>query len=212
MVWSDEDNRALIAEHFNWFLKTYDDYPHWIMRVDAIRPFLLYHYGGIYADLDVECLRTFDLLRSGEVPHHLTRRRPRESVGLVLGLEKRLLTDVVCSNAIMGSRPKHPFWLSVVEAMATRSQRKPSWYESKQSYVLKTTGPELLDAVYRERAQTESLRDTLLLDARVLCPIGWWEQGLRTDLSDSIAVHRYTSSWMTTAARTWQRSMRRIFR
>jgi hypothetical protein len=28
MFWTDEDNRRLVAEHFPWFLETYDDYMH----------------------------------------------------------------------------------------------------------------------------------------------------------------------------------------
>ena len=32
------------------------------MRVDAVRYFLRYHYGGVYADLDFEALKPLDAL------------------------------------------------------------------------------------------------------------------------------------------------------
>lgn len=52
-LWTDEKNREFLKENFPWFLKTYDSYPYHIQRVDSIRLFLLYKYGGIYADMDI---------------------------------------------------------------------------------------------------------------------------------------------------------------
>ena len=43
-LWTDEDNRNLIKDHYPWFLKTYDEYDVNIKRVDAVRYFYLYHY------------------------------------------------------------------------------------------------------------------------------------------------------------------------
>lgn len=59
ILWTDEDNRNLIKDHYPWFLKTYDNYPKNIQRADAVRYFYLYHYGGIYADLDCEVRTNF---------------------------------------------------------------------------------------------------------------------------------------------------------
>ena len=50
-LWTDADNRAFLAQHYAWFLPIYDYYPQPIMRVDAVRYFILYHYGGLYVDL-----------------------------------------------------------------------------------------------------------------------------------------------------------------
>lgn len=51
-LYNDSENRALLEEHFPWFLPTYDNYPNTINRVDAIRIFYLAKFGGIYMDLD----------------------------------------------------------------------------------------------------------------------------------------------------------------
>jgi Glycosyltransferase sugar-binding region containing DXD motif len=32
-------------------------YRKWVSRADALQVFLLHHYGGLYLDLDIECLR-----------------------------------------------------------------------------------------------------------------------------------------------------------
>jgi hypothetical protein len=41
-----------MAEEYPWFLETYDGYPFPIQRADAIRYFVLAHFGGTYLDLD----------------------------------------------------------------------------------------------------------------------------------------------------------------
>ena len=64
LLWDDADNRQFIADHFAWFLPTYDGFPQEIFRVDAVRYFFLYLHGGIYVDLDTQCLKPLEPLRS----------------------------------------------------------------------------------------------------------------------------------------------------
>ncbi len=105
-LWTDADNREFLRRHYPWFLPIYDDYPVPIMRADAVRYFILHHYGGVYADLDAECLRPLEPLLAGkelvlglEPPQHLAEHRAR---GYPL--------DRIVSNAIMAAAPGHPFW------------------------------------------------------------------------------------------------------
>ncbi|MEG8053191.1 glycosyltransferase [Sphingomonas aerolata] len=56
-AWDDADNRAFIADRFAWALPVYDSYPQEIFRADAVRFFFLLEFGGLYADMDTECLR-----------------------------------------------------------------------------------------------------------------------------------------------------------
>ena len=51
-LWTDVKSRELIATEYPWFLNTFDNYSQPIQRADAIRYFVLAHYGGIYIDLD----------------------------------------------------------------------------------------------------------------------------------------------------------------
>lgn len=59
ILWTDKMIRDFIKENYGWFLDTFDSYPKGIQRADVIRYFLLYHYGGIYADLDCEVRENF---------------------------------------------------------------------------------------------------------------------------------------------------------
>ncbi len=65
LIHTDEDNERLVMSHFPKHLESYRSFPHNIQRVDIARLMWLYVYGGIYADMDVECLRNTDTLPPG---------------------------------------------------------------------------------------------------------------------------------------------------
>lgn len=51
-LWNVERSRSFIKKEYGWFLNTYDNYRFPVQRIDALRYFLMRHYGGIYIDLD----------------------------------------------------------------------------------------------------------------------------------------------------------------
>eukprot|EP00965_Chrysotila_dentata_P253034 6211030-Pleurochrysis_carterae.AAC.2 len=65
LQWTDNSSRELIAREYPWFLPMYDAYPSYIQRTDAARYFIMYHHGGVYADLDIECFRPFEPVLAG---------------------------------------------------------------------------------------------------------------------------------------------------
>lgn len=98
MFWTDASARAFLAEHYPHALPNYDSYPFNIQRVDAIRYYLLYHYGGIYFDLDVGCRQRLDALR--QYPLLLPTTDP---VGF--------------SNDVMIAAPRSPLMKAVIDAL-----------------------------------------------------------------------------------------------
>lgn len=67
ILWSKDKSNEFIARYYAWFLDTWNSYKEPIYQVDAIRYFILYHYGGLYVDLDAKCLRSFEDLRSNQI-------------------------------------------------------------------------------------------------------------------------------------------------
>lgn len=51
-LWTEKASRDFIETEYPWFLRAYDRYRYPVQRVDAVRYFLMLHYGGIYMDLD----------------------------------------------------------------------------------------------------------------------------------------------------------------
>ena len=64
---TDEDLAALVRERAPELVPLYEAYPEAIQRVDAARYVILREFGGVYADLDLVCLRPIDALLDAEV-------------------------------------------------------------------------------------------------------------------------------------------------
>ncbi len=58
-LWTDEDNLALVKEHFPHLLNAYQAMEYNIMRADIIRYMYMSKYGGYYLDLDYEVFTPF---------------------------------------------------------------------------------------------------------------------------------------------------------
>lgn len=59
-LYDDRDARSIIEAHLPDFLAAYDAFAHPIQRADMFRIAVVYLYGGVYADLDVRCLKPLD--------------------------------------------------------------------------------------------------------------------------------------------------------
>lgn len=137
LLWDDDMNRNFIRKNFKWFLKTYDSYQENIKRIDAVRYFFLYMYGGIYADMDFECLRSFDQLFLDHQKYDLVLgRMDAKSVNSAHSLP----------NAIMIAKPKQEFWLCVFYTLLKNS---------RENTVEKCTGPVMLLQAYNLYEKTK---------------------------------------------------------
>jgi inositol phosphorylceramide mannosyltransferase catalytic subunit len=155
VLWDDDDNREFIAEKFAWFLPIYDGLPANIFRADAVRPFFLFLYGGLYADMDTECLRPL-----WTMPH---------SGDVILGqMGPDLNFEHSIPNAIMASRPFQLFWLLVIALMIEKVEffRKSESLRSVRPESL--TGPILLHEAFHfyrcESEQNIRLRSLMIIE------------------------------------------------
>lgn len=126
ILWTDLSAREFIREEYPWFLETFDGYTYPIQRADAIRYFVLAHFGGIYLDLDDGCERRLDPLLA--YPAWVRRTIP---------------TGI--SNDAMGSRPQHPFFLMVIDELPKYDR---SWLLPYIT-VMGSTGPLFLSVIWR---------------------------------------------------------------
>lgn len=133
-IWDDAECRAFVADVEPSLLATYDAFPAHIMRVDTVRYVWMRHLGGIYADLDVECLRSLYYLHGRGA--HVVK-------------EKMGPKDDTIGNAVMASTPGDPFWEHVLAMVKDRARRMLHSYArlpfpEQCHMVLKVTGPYML--------------------------------------------------------------------
>lgn len=188
-LWTDLALRQLIVEHYPWFLSIYDNYPEHIQRVDAARYFIMHRCGGVYVDLDFECLRPLDSILSEEEvvlgfepAAHLSKEVVRaQGIGIVVG------------NAFLASSPGHKFWDHVfLELVGSHHLIDP----------LISTGPFLLSRALKTFANSGSIK---CIPAEVMYP-GTSEEAERGQLIDAswrrknadqaYAIHHWSGSWI----------------
>lgn len=128
MFWTDQSARDFLEANYPDFLETYDGYPYTIQRVDAMRYFILYHYGGIYIDLDIGCARVMDSLLGFPAFFPIT-------------------VPVGISNDLIGSRKGHPLMRHLGRSLQTQGHKKR--YLTKYITVFFTTGPMFVNRILR---------------------------------------------------------------
>ena len=92
-------------------MKTFDELPKQIHRIDTVRYMYLHYYGGVYVDLDFECLKPMDEYLKG-----------KQLVLGIMGLNKNRPHSI--PNALMASRPRHSFWIKVLNYIHIFRNRK----------------------------------------------------------------------------------------
>lgn len=187
-LWTDEDLLRLVERRFPRLRAIYLGYRNPISRPDLARYLLLFAFGGVYADLDSECLRPVGPLIAG--------------VACAVGLEPaaHLALDVVAERgftrllgpSFMASAPGHPFWRHVIRA-AVAARREPG--------PLDATGPFLLTRAYETFPDRAGV--TLIPAARVhpVTREDCWEGRIRDPAfwaaatAEAFAVHHWAGTW-----------------
>jgi inositol phosphorylceramide mannosyltransferase catalytic subunit len=196
-LWTDIDSRSFVEEHYPGFLETYDSFSYDIQRADVMRYLLLHTYGGVYVDLDFECLRPLGGLLAGRT--------------FVAGFEPSVHASwhgearVVC-NAFLAAAKGHPFLAAVINACKNLNPRITFHHE-----VLSTTGPIMLTRVW----ESYSDKDITILDDYVVYPFTGNSHELRVLTGDgpdgetmkelcvkngSYAIHYWANSWVRNLA------------
>jgi mannosyltransferase OCH1-like enzyme len=112
VLWDDNDNRKFIVDYFPLFLHIYNSYDREIKRADVIRYFYLYKYGGIYADLDFECLKPFE---------PILKEMDDNKIDIIFGSLSEMEPQYNLHNipnALMISKAGCDFWKLVIGALS----------------------------------------------------------------------------------------------
>ena len=124
VMWYDEDLDNIIDNIYPWFKDMYKSYPKNIMRYDISRCFILYTYGGIYADMDYKCNKNFyDILPQNKVSISESPYKHNENL----------------QNALMCSPQGHIFWIYAI----INSIKAKEYY-----HIFDVTGPRLIDKTH----------------------------------------------------------------
>ena len=187
-LWTDADIRALVEAEYPDFLPIFDGYKDPICRADAGRYLILRSQGGIYADLDLECLRPIDALLTK--PQLYIAKEPHGHLGAA-NVQAGGFDKLLCPTFI-ACPPMHPFWDHFLLALVGASNEIDP---------LDATGPFVMTRAFDAFECTDSIE---ILASNTFYPftkdecwdgqifdIEYWEQATQ----QAYGVHYWDGSW-----------------
>jgi inositol phosphorylceramide mannosyltransferase catalytic subunit len=194
-LWDEPTSIALIKEKYPNFLTLYESIPYAIQRVDIIKYLVLSAFGGVYIDCDYECLKPINMLLSHPVCLGL---EPRDEV-----LHKEF--PFFIGSAFMAAEPRSAFFKDTIARCEAQLRLfTPRWQEmSKYQYVMETTGPTLINRVYHDFENKDSIG---LLPPEIIGPFRGREATLYREnkklgygadkVANAYAIHHFMGSWL----------------
>lgn len=176
-LWTDEDMKTmkLYNQHY------YDESDSYGVKSDLLKWELVYNFGGVYVDMDFECLKPLDIL-------HYT-------YDFYTGIQPLDTQFVQLGAALFGAVPGHPILKHCIETI------KDDWHLKGAPT---KSGPVHFTKSFYAVAGKTGMRD-IALPAYYFYPLGCTEKRLKhTEWLEhgAYAVHHWAKSWMPAEFRT----------
>lgn len=133
--WNEDNSTELISTHYKFFLPYWNSYKNKMYLVDVVRFFFLHKYGGIYCDVDVDCVQPISTLLK------------QYDVILVSSSVHRFLN--ICSNFFMAGLAEHPIWQQCIDLCVKRHSSILHLKESATGQVF-LCGPGVVNTIYNQ--------------------------------------------------------------
>jgi len=197
VLWDNEKMNDFMQEFYPEYWVPYNSVKYNIQKWDIIRYFILYHFGGMYVDVDYECLESIEPLFENNKSCYFSAEPAlhTRSTGV-----KNFF-----NNALIISIPQHPFmWLTVESSFRELSIKRN--YPNKLFEVLSTTGPLLLTNLYNSHPDTN---DICIIPPELVSPLNYPEVQnymagnrspsfmtyIKNKLTNAIAIHYFMGTW-----------------
>jgi mannosyltransferase OCH1-like enzyme len=138
-LWTDEGAHDFLAKEYSWFVDSWDNYAFPIQRADAIRYFVLHHYGGIYLDMDTICNQTFPM-------HEVENDDSSQDIAV---FKSTVPTGV--TNDLMISSARHPAFTIAITQLPAYYAATRFWAELLPYVnIMLSSGPLFLSLVVKD--------------------------------------------------------------
>lgn len=189
MFWDEATICQLVEQSFPEYLIMWQRLDKIIKKCDAARYFILYEYGGVYADLDTFAHKSIDSLicdlnlNGYSIALSEESRDPQSWKGSRIAAERK--NDRIIGNAIMISRRKQRFWLNFLDRCFTMRDR--AVLESFSTWHLS----QFIEG-------TERKENVVILPSKYLL-------ATRFQGGETYAVHMYDATWFDRSkSRPWE--------
>lgn len=190
IYWNDAMLEKFLQDNFPQYIPKLLQFPYDIQRWDAIRYLILYQYGGVYIDFDMECLKNITPLLKGNCCFGTDVKSNIVFSSLFEG-------DYI-NNAFIATIPKHPFFAKIIDKIFNQSIIYNTSYKLVQ--VLQSTG-----AIMLSNLNNESDEKVYIIPAEYISPfsiseihsicLGKSNQEWDKRIEKAFAIHYFMGTW-----------------
>lgn len=182
-IWSLENAKNFMQTHYPQFADIFNkklSKP--IILCDFFRYVLMYHFGGVYTDLDFLIIRPFDdFLKKLNEKKIMYYPNTIQNPSILLSeewLDSTDLTNTVHNGILITLKQKHPFWLKLMHEIYYDIIIENKEINTENDVYI-TSGPKKLYKYYSEN--NECFKDVCILPYYYCCPFISEEYDLETD-------------------------------
>lgn len=194
-LWDQLQIEHLVATCNDFIRSVYAELPEMIQKIDLAKYLILQRYGGVYVDMDMECVQPLDGLFH-QHPHHKLYLAEinigcisnRFCLAMMVISAGQLRQGPYYNNAFFAVIPNHPIWDRVVKDIAShiKSDRQHDFY------IQDSAGPMMLTRVIRTTPKLKFFS----------CPPSYFEPCDKfshgtCNLQEAYAIHYYGNSWVS---------------
>lgn len=173
-IWTFAEGEQIIADYYPDLYELFMQYDLPIQKANVLRYVLLHMFGGIYADLDMFCLKPLTALY--------------ESNEAFIGKHDN---HFLC-NAIMGSIPGHLYWQKVFDGLPAALEWMNMNSISVPQRAIHTTGSPYLQSIIEDFKQSVTI-----FDKEYFYPVGCMEapEFYCGEHPNAYTIHYWNYSW-----------------
>jgi mannosyltransferase OCH1-like enzyme len=201
LVWDQKKIENLVNQQESWIKDTYFFYQKMIQKIDFAKYVILYHYGGIYMDMDIKCLQSLNntpTINESDIIVSYMHTVLIQKITLSFYVKKIITDDFINNGTIMCSPKSEFMWLTIKEAFNLKDFTK---LILPFMHVLATTGPFCFTIAYMKYKTTDNFQKNKMhiLDKSYFenCDI-FMIKNKSCEIPDhAIGIHYYANSWTT---------------
>lgn len=186
-LWDEKSIDFLMRQKYSWFYKSWKSLPYMIQKIDSAKLFILDHMGGIYIDMDMECispikylLLDYKLVFSEHDSNYALRFIAKD-----LGMEG--FYKYYLNNAFIASIPQHPLIFQMLNRLPKTIQIPEKGYQGM--WIGKTCGTEVICSVLLDNQNDLKKYGVKIYSYKIMdCP-------LKKKNSNTRILHHYKSYW-----------------
>ena len=181
IYWDENKVINLVKKYYPNILKLLSEYQYMIQKIDVAKYLILYHYGGVYVDMDTICEQSLN---------NLFNKKEFMNYNFICSQMEIIPFIKIINNGIIFSMKKHPLLEVLISQLKKYQEQR--YYHNQDYYIMESTGPIFFHHIISEYKNS----NVLILPENYLESCTMLDYP-KCDKKGNYITHHHTLSWST---------------